>query len=96
MLCWKGNKVTIVSGATIAFFCFLILLYYASTESSESQLASTRPGGVACLRDENLDVVPGMPNGVPFKTTNGATVSAPSDGAGDGVEEAGSTAASSA
>ena len=76
--------------------CFLIFLlwYHALAVSSESQLASTKPGIVACLRGENLDVVPGMPNCAPFKTTNGAT--ATSDGGGDGVEEAGSTAASSA
>jgi hypothetical protein len=72
---------------------FFFALYHAP---AESQLASTRPGGVACLREENLDVAPGMPNCAPFKTTNGATVTTPSsDGAGDGVEEAGSTAASS-
>ncbi len=44
----------------------------------------------------NLDVVPGMPNCGPLRSTNGATETVPSDGAGDGVVDAGSTAANSA
>ena len=75
---------------------FFFVLYHASAESSVSQLASTRPGGVACLREANLGAVPGMPNCGPFKSTNGVTVTVFSDGAGDGVDEAGSTAINSA
>ncbi|KAF8482864.1 hypothetical protein DFH94DRAFT_383677 [Russula ochroleuca] len=37
-----------------------------------------------------------MPNCEPLRSTNGATETVPSGGAGDGVVEAGSTAASSA
>ncbi len=69
------------------------VFHHASTETSESQPACTRPGGVECTSEGNLDVVPGMPNCEPFKSTNGAT---DSDGSGDGVVEAGSTAANSA
>ena len=83
----RENKVSIVSAPQLLFF-----LDHASAVSSESQLASTRPGGVACLREVNLVVVPGMPNCAPFKSTNGAMETAFSDGAGDGVNEAGSTA----
>jgi hypothetical protein len=61
-----------------------------------SQPAFTRPGGVECACEGNLDVVPGMPNCEPLRSTNGATETAPSNGAGDGVVEAGSTAANSA
>jgi hypothetical protein len=71
------------------------VLRHASADCSESQPASTRPGGLACTREGNLVAVPCMPNGAPFRRTNGATATTPSDGAGDGVEEAGSTAASS-
>lgn len=55
-----------------------------------------RPGGVECACEGNLDVVPGIPNCEPLRSNNGATETAPSGGAGDGVVEAGSTAAKSA
>ncbi len=71
-------------------------LRHASAETSESQAASTRPGGVECTWEGSLDVDPGMLNCAPFKKTSGATETAPSSGPGDGVVEAGSTASSSA
>ena len=92
ILHWKGNKVSIVSAPQLLFCFFFVFLDHALAVSSESQLASTRPGGVACLREVNLVAVPGMPNCAPFKSTNGAMETASSDGAGDGVNEAGSTA----
>jgi len=72
------------------------ILHHASAETSESQPASTRPGGVEWTWEGNLDVVPGMLNCLPFNSTSGPTETAPSNGAGDGVEEAGSTGSSTA
>lgn len=71
-------------------------LHHVSAETSESQPASTRPGGVECTWESNLVVVPGMLNRVPFNSTSGETETAPFNGAGDGVVEAGSTGSSSA
>src|SRR6267378_2878238 len=90
-LALEGNKVTIVSATRLIFFSDW---NHASAENSESQPAFTRPGLVR-LSEENLDVVPDMPNGAPLRTNSGATVTVPSEGEGDGVEEAGSTVASS-
>jgi len=87
----NSDEVNVNNRALSPDFCFTL---HASAETSESQPASTRPGGVECTWEGNLEVVPGMLNCAPFKSTSGETGIALFGGAGDGVVEAGSMASS--